>query len=126
MRASEIRSRFLAYFERQHHAVRPSASLVPGDDPTLLWVCDWLVPALRRTPDEIGNVLRALDGRHVESGPSGAPTRGMAHDAGHIGLDSLVNRVALYQALGGGWLENSAGVSATSGASPVTASDKVQ
>ncbi|TCT01642.1 efflux transporter outer membrane subunit [Paralcaligenes ureilyticus] len=45
------------------------------------------------------------------------------------GLDSLVNRVALYQALGGGWLENSAGVSATSGASPVTAaaaSDKVQ
>ena len=37
MRASEIRSRFLAYFERNAHAVRPSSSLVPGDDPTLLF-----------------------------------------------------------------------------------------
>jgi alanyl-tRNA synthetase len=37
MRASEIRSRFLAYFERQGHVVRPSSSLVPGDDPTLLF-----------------------------------------------------------------------------------------
>ena len=37
MRASEIRSSFLAYFERQGHAVRPSSSLVPGDDPTLLF-----------------------------------------------------------------------------------------
>ena len=37
MLASEIRSRFLAYFERQHHAIRPSSSLVPADDPTLLF-----------------------------------------------------------------------------------------
>ena len=37
MQASEIRSRFLAYFERNGHAVRPSSSLVPGDDPTLLF-----------------------------------------------------------------------------------------
>jgi cobaltochelatase CobN len=50
-----------------------------GADPTLAWVCERLVPALRRTPDEIDAVLRALDGRHVPSGPSGAPTRGMAH-----------------------------------------------
>ncbi|HZT65484.1 MAG TPA: cobaltochelatase subunit CobN [Acidimicrobiales bacterium] len=50
-----------------------------GDDPTLRWVCDRLIPSLRRTPDEIGNVLAALDGRYVPSGPSGAPTRGMAH-----------------------------------------------
>jgi cobaltochelatase CobN len=50
-----------------------------GDDPTLRWVCDRLVPALRRTPDEIGAVLHALNGGHVPSGPSGAPTRGMAH-----------------------------------------------
>jgi len=37
MRASEIRSRFLAYFERQEHLVLPSSSLVPADDPTLLF-----------------------------------------------------------------------------------------
>ncbi len=50
-----------------------------GEDPTLRWVCDRLVPSLRRTTDEISSVQRALDGRHVPSGPSGAPTRGMAH-----------------------------------------------
>src|SRR5581483_3580878 len=38
-----------------------------------------LVPRLRQTTDEIGNTLRALDGRYVPAGPSGAPTRGMAH-----------------------------------------------
>ena len=37
MQASEIRDRFLRYFERQAHAVRPSSSLVPADDPTLLF-----------------------------------------------------------------------------------------
>jgi cobaltochelatase CobN len=50
-----------------------------GTHPTLRWVCDRLVPALRRTTDEIDNVLRALDGGAVPAGPSGAPTRGMAH-----------------------------------------------
>ena len=50
-----------------------------GGDPTLRWICDRLIPALRRTTDEIANVLAALDGRAVPSGPSGAPTRGMAH-----------------------------------------------
>jgi cobaltochelatase CobN len=48
-------------------------------NPTLRWVCDRLIPALQQTTDEIDNLLRALDGRHVPSGPSGAPTRGMAH-----------------------------------------------
>ena len=37
MLASEIRSRFLAYFERQGHVIRPSSSLVPADDPTLMF-----------------------------------------------------------------------------------------
>ncbi len=37
MHAADIRARFLAYFQRQSHAVRPSSSLVPGDDPTLLF-----------------------------------------------------------------------------------------
>jgi cobaltochelatase CobN len=50
-----------------------------GGQPTLRWVCDRLVPALHRTTDELTNTGRALDGRHVPAGPSGAPTRGMAH-----------------------------------------------
>ncbi len=45
----------------------------------LSFVCTHLVPALRRTSDEIDNLLAALDGRYVPAGPSGAPTRGMAH-----------------------------------------------
>jgi cobaltochelatase CobN len=49
------------------------------DDPTLRWVGAHLVPALRRTPDEIGNLIAGLAGRHVPAGPSGAPSRGGAH-----------------------------------------------
>jgi alanyl-tRNA synthetase len=37
MYASDIRARFLKYFERNGHAIRPSSSLVPADDPTLLF-----------------------------------------------------------------------------------------
>ena len=37
MHASEIRRRFLDYFARNGHAILPSSSLVPADDPTLLF-----------------------------------------------------------------------------------------
>ncbi|MDQ1361271.1 MAG: cobaltochelatase CobN [Acidimicrobiaceae bacterium] len=43
------------------------------------WVCDRLVPALAATTGEIDAVLAALDGRFIAPGPSGAPSRGMAH-----------------------------------------------
>ncbi|MEZ4413839.1 MAG: alanine--tRNA ligase [Gemmatimonadales bacterium] len=37
MHASEIRRRFIEYFERQGHQPVPSSSLLPADDPTLLF-----------------------------------------------------------------------------------------
>ena len=37
MTAAEIRQQFLDYFAKQNHAIRPSSSLVPADDPTLLF-----------------------------------------------------------------------------------------
>jgi cobaltochelatase CobN len=45
----------------------------------LSFVCERLVPALRQTTDEISHLLAGLEGRYVPAGPSGAPTRGMAH-----------------------------------------------
>ena len=60
--------------------IAPGRAGVSEDVATALrWVCDWLVPALGQTTDETGGVLAALDGRHVPPGPSGAPSRGMAH-----------------------------------------------
>ena len=51
----------------------------PEVERTLRFACEVIVPSLERTPDEIGNILRALDGEYIPAGPSGAPTRGLAH-----------------------------------------------
>ena len=37
MTSKEIRASFLKYFERNGHRIVPSSSLVPADDPTLLF-----------------------------------------------------------------------------------------
>ena len=37
MKSSEIRTKFLKFFERHGHTIVPSSSLVPGTDPTLLF-----------------------------------------------------------------------------------------
>ena len=37
MKADEIRQRFLDFFRERGHEVRPSSTLVPGEDPTLLF-----------------------------------------------------------------------------------------
>jgi cobaltochelatase CobN len=42
----------------------------------LEWIGDRLLPSLQQTYQEITQLLRGLDGRYIESGPSGAPTRG--------------------------------------------------
>ncbi len=51
----------------------------PEVSQTLRYLCEVIVPSVERTPDEIGNIVRALDGEYVPAGPSGAPTRGLAH-----------------------------------------------
>ncbi|HEX5611724.1 MAG TPA: alanine--tRNA ligase, partial [Burkholderiales bacterium] len=43
MKSSEIRSSFLEYFRSQGHAIVPSSSLVPANDPTLLFVNSGMV-----------------------------------------------------------------------------------
>ena len=44
MKAAEIRSRFVDYFKRYGHTHLPSASLVPAEDPTLLFTNAGMVP----------------------------------------------------------------------------------
>jgi len=53
----------------------------PSDDveTSLRFAATEVVPRLDRTGDELTNVLRALDGRFVEAGPSGSPTRGLVN-----------------------------------------------
>jgi len=43
------------------------------------FACETLVPNLARTTDETRNLLAALQGTYVPAGPSGSPSRGMAH-----------------------------------------------
>ncbi|MDD5462522.1 MAG: cobaltochelatase subunit CobN [Methylococcales bacterium] len=43
------------------------------------FACHQLVPNLVRAADEIDNLLCSLSGGYVPAGPSGSPTRGMAH-----------------------------------------------
>ncbi|HEY4486375.1 MAG TPA: alanine--tRNA ligase [Candidatus Paceibacterota bacterium] len=44
MQSEEIRRRFLAFFEKRGHAIIPSASLVPQDDPSVLFTTAGMQP----------------------------------------------------------------------------------
>ena len=44
MNSNEVRARFLEFFRQKAHAVVPSSSLVPGNDPTLLFTNAGMVP----------------------------------------------------------------------------------
>jgi cobaltochelatase CobN len=77
-RRTEI-DRLEAECRRRVEALQRDFWRYSGDDPTLRFVCARLVPALQRTSGEIAHLLQGLDGGYVPAGPSGAPTRGMAH-----------------------------------------------
>lgn len=44
MKSSEIRSKWLQFFESKGHKIEPSASLVPHNDPSLLWINAGMAP----------------------------------------------------------------------------------
>ncbi|MFB0844377.1 alanine--tRNA ligase [Paenibacillus oleatilyticus] len=44
MKASEIRAKWLKFFESKGHAIEPSAPLVPHNDPSLLWINAGMAP----------------------------------------------------------------------------------
>ncbi|HRH25879.1 MAG TPA: alanine--tRNA ligase [Candidatus Paceibacterota bacterium] len=60
MTSKEVRNRFLAFFEKRGHAILPSASLVPENDPTVLFNTAGmqpLVPYLMGRPHPLGDKL---------------------------------------------------------------------
>ncbi|NUT61829.1 cobaltochelatase subunit CobN [Herbaspirillum sp. C9C3] len=61
----------------------PVATIKPTDTRALgrilAFTCEQLAPRLQRTHEEIGNLLNGLRGGYIPAGPSGSPTRGMAH-----------------------------------------------
>jgi len=58
MKASEIRAKWLAFFESKGHKIEPSASLVPHNDPSLLWINAGMAP-----------LKQYFDGRVVPENP---------------------------------------------------------
>lgn len=61
----------------------PAAIDTVHDDPTVQAVlslaAEQVVPRLAATTDELTNILRALDGRFIQAGPSGSPLRGLVN-----------------------------------------------
>jgi cobaltochelatase CobN len=48
-----------------------------GVERSLRFAAEEVVPRLKRTPEEMGNLLSGLGGGYVSAGPSGSPTRGL-------------------------------------------------
>src|SRR5689334_5817309 len=88
MRAAEIRARFLDYFARNSHAVRPSSSLVPADDPTLLFTNAGMVQfkkvflGLQEPPE--GNRRATTSQKCVRAGGKHNDLEQVGHTARHL------------------------------------------
>jgi alanyl-tRNA synthetase len=74
MKASEIRRKFLEFFVEKGHKVEPSASLVPVDDPSLLWINSGVATLKkyfdgRLTPDNprITNAQKSIRTNDIEN-----------------------------------------------------------
>ncbi|MCC7196353.1 MAG: alanine--tRNA ligase [Gemmatimonadaceae bacterium] len=87
MRSAEIRKRFLDYFARHGHAVRPSSSLVPGDDPTLLFTNAGMVQFKRvflgMEPPPDGNRRATTSQKCVRAGGKHNDLEQVGHTARH-------------------------------------------
>jgi len=87
MQAAEIRRRFLDYFARQNHAIRPSSSLVPGDDPTLLFTNAGMVQFkkvfLGHEPPPEGNRRATTSQKCVRAGGKHNDLEQVGHTARH-------------------------------------------
>ncbi|MDQ1923243.1 cobaltochelatase subunit CobN [Massilia pseudoviolaceinigra] len=59
--------------------VKPALNRFDALRKVLGFACNQLVPNLARATDEIDNLINGLSGHYVPAGPSGSPTRGMAH-----------------------------------------------
>ncbi|WP_396200965.1 alanine--tRNA ligase [Gemmatimonas sp.] len=87
MHASEIRARFLAYFEKNGHAIRPSSALVPADDPTLLFTNAGMVQfkkvflGMESAPD--GNRRATTSQKCVRAGGKHNDLEQVGHTARH-------------------------------------------
>ncbi len=87
MLASEIRARFLAYFEKNGHAIRPSSALVPADDPTLLFTNAGMVQfkkvflGMEEVPD--GNRRATTSQKCVRAGGKHNDLEQVGHTARH-------------------------------------------
>ena len=87
MQAAEIRRRFLDYFARQNHAIRPSSSLVPEADPTLLFVNAGMVQFkkvfLGHEPPPEGNRRATTSQKCVRAGGKHNDLEQVGHTARH-------------------------------------------
>lgn len=58
LQSAEVRQMFLDFFKQKGHAIEPSASLVPHEDPTLLWI-----------NSGVATLKKYFDGRVIPTNP---------------------------------------------------------